>query len=216
MRKRAPMARRAPCDNPSTVCLRERDFGEWALALVRQLNRLAMGLAVATAVAGCARVHIGTPDIEEDTKAAATGPDYGQVASLRAIGGSAVFGKIRVIDRGDGASVLVSMMNVPPGTYRIAFQETPNCSSPNGFSAGPAWAPAGKDARNLIPVRYVGSEDHIEDSFRVPALRASGPNGVAGHSVVVYAGSQVTDARPGVPNERMACGVFEPARQISF
>jgi Cu/Zn superoxide dismutase len=186
------------------------------LILLRQFSRLLTALVVSTSIAGCARVHFGTPDVEGDAKTGAKQPDYGQVASLRAIGGSAVFGKIRVVDRGEGASVLVSMMNVPPGPYRIAFHDTPNCSSPNGFSAGPLWAPAGKDARNLIPVQRVSSEDRVEESLRVPALRAAGPNGVAGHSVVVYAGLGVTDARPGVPNERMACGVFEPARQISF
>ena len=173
---------------------------------------------LAVIAAGCSGVNIGRRELDADADASANDKrtDYGQVAALRAIGGSAVFGKIRVIDRGNGASILVSMMNVPPGAYRIAFHETPNCSSPNGFSAGPAWAPAGNDPRNFIPVQRVSSEDRVEESIRVPALRAAGPNGVAGHSVVIYSGLHVTDARPGVPNERMACGVFEPAHQLSF
>lgn len=160
-------------------------------------------------------MRFGTSHAADETTTE-KGPDYGQVAPLRAIGGSAIFGKIRVVDRGEGASILVSMMNVPPGDYRIAFHETPNCTSPNGFSAGPAWAPAGKDPRTFVPVQSVNTEDRVELSLRVPSLRAAGPNGVAGHSVVVYAGQKVTEARPGVPNERMACGVFEPAHQISF
>ena len=185
--------------------------------MVRQFNRLVVATLAATCVAACSGVRFGTSrDADTDANAKAKAPDYGQVASLRAIGGSAVFGKIRVIDRGNGASILVSMMNVPPGAYRIAFHETPNCSSPNGFSAGPLWAPAGQDPRNFVAIQHVNSEDRVEESIRVPALQASGPNGVAGHSVVVYAGSRVTDARPDVPNERMACGVFEPAHQISF
>jgi Cu/Zn superoxide dismutase len=184
--------------------------------LVRQFNRIATAAVVATSVAACASVHFGTRDTEADADANAKTTDYGQVASLRAIGGSAVFGKIRVINRGNGASILVSMMNVPPGAYRIAIHETPNCSSPNGFSAGPPWAPTGEDPRKFIPVQHVNTEDRVEESIRVPVLRAAGPNGVAGHSVVVYAGLHVTDARPGVPNERMACGVFEPAHQFSF
>ena len=181
--------------------------------LVRPFNALAVAI-VALGVAACSGVHFGTRDTE--AKDDAKQPDYGQVASLRGMGGSAIFGKIRVIDRGRGANVLVSMMNVPPGDYRIAVHETPNCSSPNGFSAGPAWAPPGNDPRNLIPVQHVNSEDHVELALRVPALHANGPDGVAGRSVVVYAGSRVTDARPDVPNERMACGVFEPAHQLSF
>jgi len=192
-------------------------IGRTELTGVRQFNRLVAATIVAACVAGCSGVRFGmSRDADADAHANAKGPDYGQVAPLRAIGGSAVFGKIRVVDRGNGASILVSMMNVPPGAYRIAFHETPNCSSPNGFSAGPLWAPAGQDPRNLVAIQRVNSEDRVEESIRVPALRASGANGVAGHSVVVYAGAQVTDARPGVPNERMACGVFEPAHQISF
>ena len=139
-----------------------------------------------------------------------------QVAVLRGIGGSAVFGKIRVIDRGDRAAVLVSMMNVPPGDYRVAFHEVPNCTSPNGFSAGPAWAPAGRKPDDLTPVEHVNSENHVEVEFRVAGLRASGPDGVAGRSVVVHAGRGIGDARAGVPNERIACGVFEPVRPLSF
>jgi len=183
------------------------------LALVRQFNALVATLA-ALAVAGCSGVHIGTTHYDEDKPKDET--DYGQVAPLRPIGGSAIFGKIRVIDRGDGASVLVSMMNVPPGAYRIAFNETPNCSSPNGFSAGAPWAPAGADARKLIPVQRVNAEDRVELSLRVPALKTRGPNGVAGHSVVIYSGLEVTDAKPDVPNERMACGVFETAHRLEF
>lgn len=184
------------------------------MVLVRQFNAFVATL-VALGVGACSGVHFGMAHHDDDEKTKDR-TDYGQVAPLRAIGGSAVFGKIRVVDRGDGASVLVSMMNVPPGDYRIAFTERPNCSSPNGFSAGAPWAPPGKDARNLIPIQRVSSEDRVELSLRVPTVKTTGPYGVAGHSVVVYAGSRVTDARPDVPNERMACGVFEPAQQLSF
>lgn len=194
-----------------------RAIGREGLRRVLKLKCIASAAAVTMLVAACSGVNIGMRhDLDEAESAKDKNTDYGQVASLRSIGGSAVFGKIRVVDRGEGASMFVSMMNVPPGEYRIAIQETPNCSSPNGFSAGRAWAPAGKDPRTLIPAQYVNSEDRVEQSLRVPALRTTGPNGVAGHSVVIYAGSRITDARPGVPNERMACGVFEPARQISF
>jgi Cu/Zn superoxide dismutase len=183
------------------------------LVLVRQFKAFVTAF-VALSVAGCSGVRFGTTN-DADEKGKDT-TDYGQVAELRSIGGSAIFGKIRVIDRGDGASVLVSMMNVPPGDFRIAFTETPNCSSPNGFSAGAPWAPEGKDAHNLIPIQHVNTEDRVELSVRVPGMHTRGPNGVAGHSVVVYSGPKVTDARPDVPNERMACGVFETAHRLQF
>ena len=140
----------------------------------------------------------------------------GQQATLRAIGGSALSGKIRVIDRADGATLLVSVINFPSGAYRIAIHENPNCSSPNGFSAGPAWAPAasGKAPRDLVPTQYVNPQSRVEAELRIAGLRATGANGVAGRSVVVYAGTEITEARPDVPNAAIACGVFEPAKAL--
>jgi Cu/Zn superoxide dismutase len=170
---------------------------------------------VASSLAGCSgvNVHFGSQP-PEPPRPKVTG--YGEEASLRRIGGSAVFGKIRVVDRGDNAGVLVSMMNVPVGAYRIAIHERPNCSSPNGFSAGAPWAPAGRDPLTLIPIQYASGEDRVEASLRVSGLRAEGPNGVAGHSVVVYAGPDITPAKPDVPNQAIACGVFEPSQPFSF
>jgi Cu/Zn superoxide dismutase len=166
-------------------------------------------------IAGCSMLR-STP--AQPASATAPVPDaLGQVAVLRAIGGSAVAGKIRVVDRGDGAAVLISAINLA-GRFRIAIHETPNCTSPNGFSAGPVWAPpaAGKRAEDLVPVQYADAEGNAEISLRVAGLRAGGINGVAGHSVVVYAGGDVTEARPDQPNARIACGVFEPAQPLAF
>ena len=181
--------------------------------LVPQYNLLLAAVIIA-GVAGCSTLRGLTGEKESEPKA--TAATYGEVAPLRAIGGSAVSGKIRVIDRGDSASMLVSMVNVPQGDYRIAIHENPNCSSPNGFSAGHLWAPAGKHPIDLIPVQHANSEDRVEASLRVAGLHALGVNGVAGRSIVVYAGPKVTEARPDVPNEAIACGVFEPAKPISF
>jgi Cu/Zn superoxide dismutase len=170
-------------------------------------------VVAAMAIAGCSSVRVNVAHPPEPSTPRG---DVDQVASLRGIGGSAVFGKVRVIDRGAGAAVLVSMMNVPPGDYRVAFHETPNCTSPNGFSAGLAWAPAGRKPEELTPVEHVNTENHVEVEFRVAGLHASGPDGVAGRSVVIHAGRRIADARPDVPNERIACGVFEPARPLAF
>ena len=195
-------------------CTRHAGIGEGkAVMFVRQVNAL-LGAVIVASVTGCSTLRGFTARGETEPNAPAR--QYGEVAPLRAIGGSAVSGKIRVIDRGEGASMLVAMINVPQGDYRIAIHENPNCSSPNGFSAGPAWAPAGTRPVDLIPVQHASSEDRVEASLRVAGLHALGANGVAGHSVVVYAGPKVTEARPDVPNEAIACGVFEPAKPFSF
>lgn len=163
--------------------------------------------------AGCTSTRGGAPPGPADD------PKFspaGQQATLRAIGGSAISGKIRVIDRGDGAVVLVSVINFPSGAYRLAFHERGNCSSPNGFSAGAAWAPpaSGKRPEDLVPPQYANTEARVESELRIDGLRATGANGVAGRSVVLYAGTRITEPRPDVPNAAIACGVFEAARAL--
>ena len=183
----------------------------------RRGGRLRKGVAgvlvAASLAAGCSMLRGGGTPGSPAAKDAP--PAAGQVAVLVATGGSAVSGKIRVIDRGDGAVVLVSAINVPPD-FRIAFHEAPNCSSPNGFSAGPAWAPPGKRPQDLMPLQHGNAEGRAEIELRVPGVHATGANGVAGRSVVLYAGTAVTQARSGVPNDRIACGVFEPVRLLTF
>jgi Cu/Zn superoxide dismutase len=175
--------------------------------------------AVAMLASGGCTTHFGTPGLSTpEAPIPPPNPTDGQIANLRSIGGSAVTGKIRVVDRGDNATILVSMINVPVGAYRIVLHETPNCASPNAFSAGAAWAPpaSGKRPLDLVPTQYTNSEAMVEVELRIAGLRSNGANGVAGHSVVVYAGSNVTEIRPDVPNAAMACGVFAPVQRLSF
>jgi Cu/Zn superoxide dismutase len=181
------------------------------------MNRRAAAFALAAVFgAGCANVHFGSPTPPGPEPKSAKGEEIGQVAVLRPIGGSAVSGKIRVLDRGDVASVLVSVTNFPTNAYRLVFHERGNCTSPNGFSAGAPWAPgsSGKRGEDLVSVQYANSESRAESEIRVRGLHATGPDGVAGRSVVLYAGPVVTIPRPGVPNDAIACGVFETARSI--
>jgi len=179
----------------------------------RRREMLVGVLVAASLAAGCSMLRGGGAPSSPAAKDAP--PAAGQVAVLVAIGGSAVSGKIRVIDRGDGVVVLVSAINVPPD-FRIAFHEAPNCSSPNGFSAGPAWAPPGKRPQDLMPLQHGNAEGRAETELRVAGVHATGASGVAGRSVVLYAGTDVTQARSGVPNDRIACGVFEPVRLLTF
>src|SRR3982750_2619288 len=113
-----------------------RDHGR-----VMRAWRAGLCALVGVALAGCSSfggsVQPSTANVEGTPR-----PPAGLEARLRSLG-SAVTGKVRGIDRNDGVGVLVSLANMPAGQYRIAFHEVPNCSSPNGFSVGPAWAPAG-------------------------------------------------------------------------
>jgi len=181
------------------------------------MNRPAAAFTLtAMLAAGCSSVHFGSATPAGPEPKSPKAAEMGQVAVLRAIGGSAVSGKIRVIDRGDGASVLVSVINVPTRTYRLVFHERGNCTSPNGFSAGAPWAPAaaGRPAEDLLPVQYANAESIVESEARIRGLHAMGADGVAGRSVMLYAGSVVTVPRPDVPNAAIACGVFETAQSL--
>jgi Cu/Zn superoxide dismutase len=141
-----------------------------------------------------------------------TGASAGFVANLRGLG-SAVSGKVSVIDRGDGVTLLVSAVNLPPGGYSIAFHANGNCSSPNGYSAGPIiWPPPGARERT-IPMFTNSLEGNAESQTHVSGIRTGGENGLAGRSVIIY-GGLISDAQPGVPNNRYACGVFEPASTL--
>jgi Cu/Zn superoxide dismutase len=154
---------------------------------------------------------------KRETDSASSGPSPGLVASLRGLG-AAVSGKVRVIDRGDGITLLISAINMPIGEYRVAFHQNGNCSSPNGFSAGPAWAPAGLSPTTLVPSFMTANsrDGNAETSAYIKGVHTIGENGLAGRSVILYAGSTIPEIRPGEPTSAFACGVFEPAQPFRF
>ncbi|MEP6657234.1 MAG: superoxide dismutase family protein [Betaproteobacteria bacterium] len=148
-------------------------------------------------------------------KEAARGP--GLEASLRALGGSAADGSVRFISRGDGVTMLVQISGVPPGVYRVLVHANGNCSSPNGFSAGPPWSPPGAAAplSERIPSLTLGNESSAGMTLHLSGVAVEGPNGLAGKSVVLHEGALGRiDAAPDVPNRRLACGVIGPLRTL--
>jgi Cu/Zn superoxide dismutase len=53
--------------------------------------------------------------------------------------------------------------------------------------------------------------------MRLPGLKIDGTDGIRGKSVVVHLGATGSlDAQPGVPNNRVACGVIETNKPLSF
>lgn len=139
-----------------------------------------------------------------------TGPDL--EARLVATGGAAVTGvaMLRAYDGGVGLSV--SFAGAPPGEYRVVVHANGNCSSPNGFGAGPPWAPPGVP---VVTARLSKSDYSAELAIRLPGYRFDGPDGVAGRSIVVHAGGQGSLlAEPGVTNNRVACGVIRTPQHL--
>ena len=166
------------------------------------------------AIAACAPSGTAPPPI---VGVPAASPSAGLVAQLRGLG-SATSGKVRVIDKGDGITLLVSAINMPIGDYRVAFHQNGNCTSPNGFSAGPAWAPPGLSPTTLVrTLATMNSRDgNAETSIHVSGVHTQGENSLAGRSVILYAGLTISEIKPGVPNNAFACGVFAPVQPFLF
>jgi len=150
------------------------------------------------------------PEIVSDTRKPGSA---GFIARLRSIGGSSATGSVSVEQRGDVFVLLVQISNVPPGTYALELHENGNCSSPNGFSAGRAWTPSGAKvaAAHFLPDFTANSEGNATMTARVRGARA---DGVLGRSVLIYAGGKIEPIRADVPNNAVACGVFEPAKAL--
>jgi Cu/Zn superoxide dismutase len=181
---------------------------------------IAAAFATSIALGACSSVNVNTPTLFQRMESARTdeGTGLGLEAPLRAIGGSAVQGKVRVVERKDGVTVMLSAQNIMRGPYRMAFHEKGNCTSPNGFSAGLPWAPpaSSKAPDALIPSMYATAEGSVESQVFVPGVRISGDNGLTGRSIVIYLGSSIPTILADRPNSAIACGAFEAVRPIIF
>lgn len=171
------------------------------MILGRGLLVLGAGLLAAWLVAGCEM---------KGGDAKGGNPPTMAEARFRAIGGSSLTGATILSAYDGGVRMQVNFNGGAPGQYRVMIHATGNCSSPNGFSAGPPWAPTG------VPLREEGfpilkNDDSASFVVRLPGYRIDGPDGVIGRSVVVHDGAFGSlAAQPGVPNKRIACGVIGP------
>ncbi len=165
--------------------------------------RLSAAAAVAAALlAGCASVREEASMIFPQNE--------GLVARLRSPN-TAATGAVRVYDFRDGVALQLTIANLLPGSYRIALHERDNCTSPNLFSAGGAWAPAGwtKAPGELLPAFTTNPDGDMNGYVAyIRGVRTEGPQSIRGRSVVIHWGNLVGEAFPGQPNNRVACGVF--------
>ena len=162
--------------------------------------RLALrALAVAGAVlalAGCASTDKNAPPTMAEAKFRPIGSTLTGAAIFAAYDG--------------GVRMQINFNGTAPGEYRAMVHANGNCSSPNAFSAGAPWAPPG------VPLKEEGFPIHQNDdsaSFvvRLAGYRIDGPDGVLGRSVVIHSGAVGSlAAAPGLPNNRIACGVIGP------
>ena len=151
---------------------------------------------------------------KDETPAPAAREVPGAEARLRGIGAAAT-GMVRVRETADFLLVQVELGGVAPGTYRVVFHDTANCSSPNAFSAGAPWSAPGARSgpSTLIPLMNANTEGRGELVTRLRGAKM-GDGGMLNRSVVVYEGTAVEPLRPGVPNNVVACGVFVKATSL--
>lgn len=170
------------------------------------MRRVGRGAGVAVLIAG---LGAGC-QTANDSSGVPPGPAAPVVAEARfaSVGGSSLTGAAIVQAYAAGVVLKVNFNGAAPGRYRVMIHETGNCSSPNGFSAGRAWAPPGvKIAEEGYPI--LKNDDSASYVVRLAGYRLEGPDGVMGRSVVVHAGGHgPLDAMPGIPNERIGCGVI--------
>ena len=168
------------------------------------INACALALALGLSMVGCQSSRdSGDPVFGRGVP--------GLEARLRGSGSSAT-GAVRVFDHRDGVVLQLSLLNVPTGTYRVALHEKGNCRSPNLFSAGQAWAPpdSGRTPDELLPQVTTDTAGDIPTyTAFIKGARAEGPQSLRGRTVVIHAGYKLSEAVPGQPNNRIACGVLD-------
>ena len=174
--------------------------------------RRILSVALVVLIAACQSP--GKSDAPETGKPA---PLPGVEAVLSPSNGSAGQGTAKLVVRGNDLVALVALNGLIMGPYRISIHERGNCSSPNAFSAGAPWAPQGspRAAVDLFPEIRVAEPGNAQMTTTVRGMPLSGPDGLAGKSIIVSAGTTVdADAVPGVPNRRVLCGVLGAPRSF--
>jgi Cu-Zn family superoxide dismutase len=174
------------------------------------------GAAHAAFIAALAGLTGGC-DSMKDSKTVLFGTGSGLTARLVPTGGSAANGAVGFAQYPGNVAMDVSIYGLRVGPYRVVIHTAGNCSSPNGFSAGPPWSPPGVEPPLDRQVgRLVMSADNSSEvSMRLTGVTLDGPNSIMGRSVVVHEGAEGSlEAVPGVRNGRVACGVIGPVEAL--
>ena len=140
----------------------------------------------------------------------------GLEASMAPSGGSVAVGSVKFNPTASGVAMMVHVTGLRYGEqYRVVVHANGNCTSRNGFSAGPPWAPPGASERAMAQMQTPATAGDAAFTMvvRIPGVRMEGPDSLAGKSVVIHSGAQGSlEARPDVANNRVACGVIGPVR----
>jgi len=164
--------------------------------------------ALAGATGGCESM--------QESKTVIFGTGSGLTARLQGIG-SAATGAVAFAEYPNNVAMDLTIYGLRIGRYRVVIHTTGNCSSPNGFSAGPPWSPPGMEPPLYAQVKsfVIGNDVSAQVSVRLTGVTLDGPNAIMGRSVVVHEGGEGSlEAVPDVRNGRVACGVIGPVQAL--
>jgi Cu-Zn family superoxide dismutase len=203
--RRRPQVLTEPLQDPVTRGVPMRMRKNDATTGSSGFRHLAFGAALAGSLLACKTA--------DEAPAPKSAP--GVVARLASQGGGGVtFGSASFQPVEGGVVATVDLQSGTGGRWRTVIHATGNCTSPNLFSAGPPLLLPGFSAPIEIPIVTTGDTSGSA-TVRIAGLAIGGPTGIIGKSVVVHAGAAgPLDAQPGVPNNRVACGVIETARPL--
>lgn len=177
----------------------------------RARARLAAAMLVALGLAGCQGFRDAGSELF---------PEGNSIeAALSPLGGSAASGSVIVGPTRSGVAMRVNLRGLPMMHYRVIIHANGNCSSRNGFSAGPPLILPGATEHVMAhtPSDLPVADGALTMVVRIPGVRLDGPNGIAGKAVVVHAGTEGSlEAVPDVPNNRVACGVLGAKARREF
>jgi len=170
-----------------------------AMVAVRRVTlfHVAVTVALACSLMSCASEEPAPPP-----------PTFG--AQISPTGGSTIKGRAAFSQVGNGVVMSVNLGGGGQGSWRVVIHSTGICTSPNGFSAGPPVMLPGTSTPALVFVMVNSDKSIGQMSARLPGLKLNGPEGIVGKSVVVHSAQGSLEAEPGVPNNRVGCGVIQP------
>ena len=140
-------------------------------------------------------------------------------AELNPTEGSAVRGLVLFAPAEGGLRVTANLSGLTPGEHGFHLHEKPDCSAPDGSSAGDHWNPTHQPhGAPDAPAHHSGDLGNITADATgtarfervVKGLTFEGAQGVIGHGVIVHGQADDLTSQPsGNAGPRLACGVVE-------
>ena len=144
----------------------------------------------------------------------------GANAELNPTQGNQVQGKVVFEPADGGLRIIAHITGLTPGDHGFHLHEKPDCSAPDGSSAGDHWNPTQQPhGAPDSPAHHAGDLGNITADASgaahvermVKGLAIDGSQGVVGRSVIVHANPDDLTSQPsGNAGARLACSVVEP------